>query len=70
MMMTTKSNERTTPQGIGVERLRAICGGVVTCLTKQIDELLAVELVGKCVSKLSVLLQQLNNKFDKLQDIN
>jgi len=38
-------------------------------LTKQIDELLAVEMVGECVSKLNVLLQQLNNKFDKLQDI-
>ena len=68
----TDSDERTTPQGIGVERLRAIRGGhrgVVTRLTKQIDELLAAELVGECVSKLNVLLQQLNNKFDKLQDI-
>ena len=68
----TDPDERTTPQGIGVERLRAIRGGhrgVVTCLTKQIDELLAVELVGECISKLNVLLQQLNNKFDKLQDI-
>ena len=70
--MTSEADERATPQGIGVERLRAIRGGhrgVVTRLTKQIDELLAVELVGESVSKLNVLLQQLNNKFDKLQDI-
>jgi len=69
MTMTTKSEERTTPQGIGMERLRAIHGGhrgVVTRLTKQIDELLAVELVGECVSKLNVLLQKLNNKFDNI----
>jgi len=70
--MSTESEECTTTQGIGVERLRAIRGGhrgVVTRLTKQLDELLAAELVGECVSKLNVLLQQLNNKFDKLQEM-
>ena len=59
-------------QGIGVERLRAVRGGHwggVMRLTKQIDDLLAVELVGESIAKLSVLLQQLNNKFDKLQVI-
>ena len=57
--MSTESKEHTTTQGIVVERLRAIRGGhrgVVTHLTKQIDELLAAELVGECVSKLNVLL--------------
>ena len=65
-------NKHREPQGIGVERLRAIQGehrGGVTRLTKQIDDLLAVELVGESIAKLSVLLQQLNNKFDKLQVI-
>jgi len=65
--MSTNTKEHTKTQGIGVERLRAKRGGhrgVVTRLTKQIDELLAAAQVGECVSKLNVLMQQLNNKFD------